>query len=478
MRRSLNAEGAAAVTPPSGSGTLAASIETMKVLIVDDERDIRDTLAMVLEYQGWETAQAASASEAVRELEKGPLPEVCLLDVKMPGRDGLDLLAEMRDRWPSVAVVMVSGHGDATTGFEAARRGAFEFLEKPLSEERVLLTVRNAGVRSQLETENVALKRKVDEQYQILGQSKPMQQVVALIERVGPTHARVLVTGENGTGKELVARNLHEHSPRWKEAFVEVNCAAIPRELIESELFGHEKGSFTGAAAARKGRFELAHGGTLFLDEIGDMDASAQAKVLRVLETGVLTRVGAEEGRTVDVRVIAATNKDLQAEVAAGRFREDLLYRLNVVEIHLPALHERREDVPVLARHFLTEACRRNDIAPRRLAQDCEAWLSAQTYPGNVRQLRNLMERLAILANGDPIQAGEAERLMSQKKAASAVSDPFTECESYDDFKALSERRFLEQKLLENNGNIKRTAERLGMMRSNLYKKIEKYHLK
>ncbi len=450
----------------------------MKVLIVDDERDIRDTLDMVLRYAGYETALAASAAEALRELEKEPPPEVCLLDVKMPGRDGLDLLAEIKDRWPSVAVVMVSGHGDAHTGFEAARRGAYEFLEKPLAEERVLLTVRNAGMRSELVRENVALRRKVDAQYQILGQSKAVRDIVALIERVAPTQARVLVTGENGTGKELVARNLHEHSPRWKAPFVEVNCAAIPRELIESELFGHEKGSFTGAAGMRKGRFELADGGTLFLDEIGDMDASAQAKVLRVLETGAVTRVGGEQAIKVDVRVIAATNKDLPAEVAGGRFREDLLYRLNVVEIRLPPLHERREDVPLLARHFLAEACRKNEIAPRRLHVDCEAWLAGRTYPGNVRQLRNLMERLAILADGEPIPASEAQRLMTPQKSEGASADPFNECETFEEFKNVSEKLFLEHKLLENNGNIKRTAERLQMMRSNLYKKIEKYRLR
>jgi two-component system nitrogen regulation response regulator NtrX len=290
----------------------------------------------------------------------------------------------------------------------------------------------------------------------------------------------VLVTGENGTGKELVARNVHELSTRWKQPFIEVNCAAIPSELIESELFGHEKGAFTGAAAARKGRFELADGGTLFLDEIGDMDAAAQAKVLRALETGEITRVGSETSHKVDVRVVAATNKDLAAEVAAGRFREDLLYRLNVVEVHLPPLHERREDIPLLARHFLTEACRKNEIATRKLAPECESWLSAQTYDGNVRQLRNLMERLAILANGDPIPAAEAQRLMSPRKAAEAAAsgDPFGDCETFEDFKNLSEKLFLERKLLENNGNIKRTAERLQMMRSNLYKKIEKHQLR
>jgi two-component system nitrogen regulation response regulator NtrX len=449
----------------------------MRVLIVDDEADIRATLEMVLSYQGYEITQAASASEAVQALEKGPLPEVCILDVKMPGRDGLDLLAEIRDRWPSVAVVMVSGHGDAHMGFEASRRGAYEFIEKPLGEERVLLTVRNAAVRSELQRDNQALKRKVDQRYEILGESKPIQDVKKMIARVAPTHARVLVTGENGTGKELVARNIHEQSPRWKAGFVEVNCAAIPRELIESELFGHEKGSFTGAAGMRRGRFELADGGTLFLDEVGDMDPSAQAKVLRVLETGEVSRVGAEKSHTVDVRVIAATNKDLDAEVEEGRFREDLLYRLNVVEIDLPPLHGRREDIAPLARHFLADACGKNEIKLRKLHANAEAYLTGQVYAGNVRQLRNLMERLAILADGDPIPAAEVERLLSARRGMRG-GDPFTECETFDAFKQASERMFLDQKLTENNWNIKRTAERLSMMRSNLYKKIEKYKLK
>jgi len=449
----------------------------MRVLIVDDEQDIRETLGMILSYEGHETVSAGNVREALASLEAEPLPDVVLLDVKMPGRDGLDLLAELSDRWPSVPVVMMSGHGDAPMGFEASRRGAFEFMEKPLSQDRVLLTVRNAGTRRQLERENVELKRKVKSQYAILGESAAIRKIEELIERVAPTQARVLITGDNGTGKELVARNLHERSQRWQGAFVEVNCAAIPHELIESELFGHEKGSFTGAANARKGKFELADGGTLFLDEVGDMDASMQAKVLRVLETGVVTRVGSEKDRKVDVRVLAATNKDVPVEVEEGRFREDLLYRLNVVEIHLPPLHHRRDDVPLLARHFMAAACKKNDITPRKLHKECEAYLAGQNYAGNVRQLRNLMERLAILADGDPIPAAEAERLFRRRRTGSA-GDPFTECETFEEFKLTSERMFLEQKLIENNWNIKRTSERLHMMRSNLYKKIEKYKLK
>ena len=448
----------------------------MRVLIVDDEQDIRETLEMILGYEGHEVQLAGRASEAVASLEAGPLPDICLLDVKMPGRDGLDLLAELTDRWPSVAVVMMSGHGDAHMGFEASRRGAFEFLEKPLHQDRVLLTLRNAGTRTQLVRENTELKRKVTKQYEILGDSEAVGKVEAMIDRVAPTHARVLITGENGTGKELVARNLHERSARWKQPFVEVNCAAIPRELIESELFGHEKGSFTGASSARKGRFELADGGTLFLDEVGDMDPSMQAKLLRALETGVVSRVGSEKDHKVDVRVLAATNKDLQVEVEEERFREDLLYRLNVVEIHLPPLHERRQDIPLLARHFLAAGCRKNDLTARKLHPDAEAFLQAQKFAGNVRQLRNLMERVAILADGDPIPGAEVERLFRKRRAS--MSDPFQECETFEEFKHASERMYVEQKLIENNWNIKRTAERLHMMRSNLYKKIEKYKLK
>jgi two-component system nitrogen regulation response regulator NtrX len=289
----------------------------------------------------------------------------------------------------------------------------------------------------------------------------------------------VLLTGETGTGKDLAAKAVHYNSDRAAKPFVNITCSALPEQLLESELFGHERGAFTDARQQKRGLFETADGGTIFLDEIGEITAGLQSKLLRFLEEKTFKRVGGLADIRVDVRVIAATNKDLAAEVAAGRFREDLLYRLNVVEIHLPPLHERRDDIPLLARHFLTEACRRNEIAARKLAADCESWLAAQTYDGNVRQLRNLMERLAILANGDPIPATEAQRLMSPKKAADGGEvDAFAECETFEEFKNVSEKQFLERKLLENNGNIKRTAERLQMMRSNLYKKIEKHQLK
>jgi two-component system nitrogen regulation response regulator NtrX len=433
---------------------------------------------MILEYEGYDVQEAASGPEGLASIEREP-PDLVFMDIRMPGLDGLEALQKIRQINEVLPVVIISGHGTVSTAVEATKLGAFDFIEKPLASERVLVTIRNALDSTRLQDENRSLKRAVEARYQMVGESVALRQIWDSIKRAAPTNATVLLLGESGAGKELVARSIHRNSLRSRDRFVQVNCAAIPEELIESELFGHEKGSFTGATGARKGRFELAHGGTLFLDEIGDMDAAAQAKVLRVLETGMVTRVGGETSHKVDVRVVAATNKDLAAEVAAGRFREDLLYRLNVVEIHLPPLHERREDVPLLARHFLTEACRRNEIAARRLTPECESWLSAQKFDGNVRQLRNLMERLAILANGDPIPAPEAERLMSAKKAAEgAVSDPFADSETFEDFKNAAEKLFLERKLLENNGNIKRTAERLQMMRSNLYKKIEKHQLK
>ncbi|MHC4471640.1 MAG: sigma-54-dependent transcriptional regulator [Planctomycetota bacterium] len=444
-----------------------------KVLIVDDEADIRETVDMILRYEKYETLLAKDGEEAL-----GLLPEadLVLLDVKMPGMDGLEVLAEMKDRRPDVDVIMISGHGTIHTAVEATKLGAFDFIEKPLDRERVLLTLKNAASVRRLEKENVALRSRISERYRILGESPALAKILQTIDKVAPTQARVLVTGENGTGKELVARNIHERSQRWRGPFVEVNCAAIPRELIESELFGHEKGSFTGAVARRLGKFELADGGTIFLDEIGDMDAAAQSKVLRVLEDSAIERVGGDRPVAVDVRVLAATNKDLRGAVDDGSFREDLFYRLNVVPIHVPTLAERREDVPLLARHFLTEAVLANDVEERTLLAEAEAFLVRQSWPGNVRQLRNLMERVAILANEPEIGPENLEEHLTPRRPR--VGDPITECTSFEEFKNTSERLFLETKLIENDWNIKRTAESLGMQRSHLYKKIDKYSLK
>ena len=445
------------------------------VLVVDDEADIRETVDMILRYEKYSTLLARNGEEALRLLED-PGADVVLLDVKMPGMDGLEVLAEMKRRRPDLDVIMISGHGTIHTAVEATKLGASDFIEKPLDRDRILLTVKNAARVRRLAAENVKLRGKVSERVRILGESAAIQKILATIDKVAPTQARVLITGENGTGKELVAKNIHERSTRADGPLIEVNCAAIPRELIESELFGHEKGSFTGAVGRRKGKFELADGGTLFLDEIGDMALAAQSKVLRVLEDSIVERVGGESPLRVDVRVVAATNKDLREAVEAGEFREDLYYRLNVVPIHVPALAERRDDIRLLARHFLTEAVRTNDLGPRSLTAEAEAFLTAASWPGNVRQLRNLMERVAILTTEEKIGPGEIEVHLAARRRR--VGDPFTECTSFEEFKLTSERVFLETKLNENEWNIKRTAENLGMQRSHLYKKIEKYGLK
>ena len=460
------------------SGTVPATREDTpmtRVLIVDDEADIRETVDMILRYEKFETLLAKNGEEAL-QLLADPGADLVLLDVKMPGMDGIEVLEKIKDRHPGVEVVMISGHGSIGTAVEATKLGALNFLEKPLDRDRLVLLLKNASKLRSLADENRDLRGKVSERYRILGESPALGLIMKTVDKVAPTQARVLITGENGTGKELVARNIHEKSARWRGPFVEVNCAAIPRELIESELFGHEQGSFTGAVARRKGKFELADRGTILLDEIGDMDLAAQSKVLRVLEESKIERVGGDAPVEVDVRILAATNKDLALAVDEGEFREDLYYRLNVVPIHVPTLTERREDIPLLARHFLALAVHTNDLENRVLTVDGEAFLVKQPWPGNVRQLRNLMERVAILTSTNEIdEAALAAHLTPRRRA---TADPVAECESFEDFKNESERLFLETKLIENDWNIKRTAERLGMQRSHLYKKIERYSLK
>ncbi|MEN8150405.1 MAG: sigma-54 dependent transcriptional regulator [Planctomycetota bacterium] len=446
-----------------------------RVLVVDDEADIRDTVDMILRYEKYETLLAKNGEEALAALDETGA-DVVFLDVKMPGMDGIEVLREIGQRHPDVDVVMISGHGTIETAVEATKAGAFDFIEKPLDRERLLLTLKNAVKVKSLAEENVRLRGQVTEKHRILGESQAVEKILGAVEKVAPTQARVLITGGNGTGKELVARNVHQRSGRWNRAFVEVNCAAIPSELIESELFGHEKGSFTGAVAQRKGKFEQADGGTLFLDEVGDMDPTAQSKVLRVLEDSLVQRVGGDKAVKVDVRVLAATNKDLAEAVENGEFREDLYYRLNVVPIHVPSLAERREDVALLALAFLEKAVADNDLPHRSLTADALAFLAKQPWPGNVRQLRNLMERVAILTLEDEIGVATLEANLAPRRAP--AGDPFTECASFEEFKLTSERMFLESRLIENDWNIKRTAENLGMQRSHLYKKIEKYRLK
>jgi two-component system nitrogen regulation response regulator NtrX len=450
---------------------------TNRILVVDDEGGIRDALRQVLEYEGWQVRTAGSGGEGIT-LCTGFHPHVVLLDVKMAGLDGLETLTRLRDLEDPPVVVMISGHGTIATAVQATQRGAFDFLEKPLDTDRLMVTLRNAVLQSALAGENRELRRVVDTRFPMVGTSLALEEVRALIARVGPTHARVLITGDNGTGKELVARALHEASPRRERAFIEVNCAAIPTELIESELFGHMKGSFTGAFADRAGKFELADGGTLFLDEIGDMSLSAQAKVLRVLQEGLVTRIGGSKTVPVDVRVLAATNKDLAEEIEEGRFREDLYYRLNVVPIHVPPLRDRLEDVPALAEHFGQTLSAGTGLAPRPLTPDAVRALQRRNWPGNVRELRNAMERLLILAPGKQITAADVERLLPAGEGPPAdLPLEANRASTFETFKQDAERAFLLTKLREHGWNVAETARTLDMPRSNLYKKIEKYRL-
>ena len=450
-----------------------------RVMVVDDEKGIRDALKQVLEYEEIEVQTAASGHEAARVYPEFK-PHLVFLDVKMEGMDGLETLKKLRELDPQAQVVMISGHGTIQTAVEATQLGAYDFLEKPLDTDRILLTLRNALQHVVLVNENVRLKQEVRAQYEIVGSSKAIKQVIGLVEKVAPTPARVLITGENGTGKELVARAIHALSPRASGPFVEVNCAAIPTELIESELFGHMKGSFTGAFADRAGKFELADGGTLFLDEIGDMSLSAQAKVLRALQEGVISRVGSGKALPVDVRVIAATNKHLGAEIEEGRFREDLLYRLNVVPIHVPPLRERRGDVTQLVTHFATELTKdglpAKDFEPAAIER-----LSAHDWPGNIRELKNAVERLLILATGRTVTQNDVERLVGREDAGGTgrtrVDASWMRAGTFEDFKQAAERAFLLGKLQQHDWNVSETARTLQMPRSNLYKKIERYGL-
>jgi two-component system nitrogen regulation response regulator NtrX len=454
-----------------------------RVLVVDDEKGIREALTQLLEYEDIEVRACASGSEGLG-LYAEFRPHLVLLDVKMQGMDGLETLRKLRELDPRAQVVMISGHGTIQTAVEATQLGAYDFLEKPLDTDRILLTLRNALEHIDLTSENLRLKAEVHAQYEIVGTSRAVKGVIERIEKVAPTGARVLITGENGTGKELVARAIHTLSPRAKQPFVEVNCAAIPTELIESELFGHMKGSFTGAFADRAGKFELADGGTLFLDEVGDMSLSAQAKVLRALEEGVISRVGSGKTVPVDVRVVAATNKDLRAEIAAGRFREDLLYRLNVVPIEVPPLRARRADVPQLVEHFVARLTDRGGLEAKGLDPEALKRLAAYDWPGNIRELRNAVERLLILAPGPAITLADVERIAgvgAREGGGTGPVDvsaaPWMRAATFEEFKQVAERTYILAKLQENDWNVSETARTLDMPRSNLYKKIERYGL-
>jgi two-component system nitrogen regulation response regulator NtrX len=448
-----------------------------RLLVVDDETAIRDVLRQLFEYEGYEVEVAGDGAAALDAVKRSR-PHVTFLDVKMPGEfDGLQTLERIRADDPTAVVVMISGHGTIDTAVEATRAGAYDFLEKPLDTDRLLVTLRNALERQGLGERVARLRDEVEARHEIVGRSFQIRQVLERLERVAPTDARVLISGENGTGKELVARAIHRLSARAERPFIEVNCAAIPSELIESELFGHIKGSFTGAVADRAGKFEQADGGTLFLDEIGDMSQAAQAKVLRALEEGVVSRVGGSRAVSVDVRVVAATNKDLAAEIRAGRFREDLFYRLNVVPIQVPPLRERTEDIPLLVQYFLSRAVKDERVRPRAITDDAMARLTTLEWPGNVRELRNTVERLLILAPGDRIDRAAVDLLVAGAGGEGGLGGELASAATYSEFKDRAERAFILQKLREYDWNIAETARQVEMPRSNLYKKIEKYGL-
>jgi two-component system nitrogen regulation response regulator NtrX len=447
-----------------------------RLLIVDDEVSIGDALQQVFEYEGHQVRVARDGPGALAMVEED-LPDVTFLDVKMPGMDGLEALDHIRAHDPQALVIMISGHGTIDTAVDATRKGAYDFLEKPLDTDRLLVTLRNALAQKGLADNVERLMIEVESRHEIVGSSFQIRKVLERVERVGPAEARVLITGENGTGKELVARAIHRTSTRSKKPFVEVNCAAIPSELIESELFGHIKGSFTGAVADRAGKFEQAHGGTLFMDEVGDMSLAAQAKVLRALEQGVVTRVGSGKSIEVDVRVVAATNKDLEAEIKEGNFREDLYYRLNVVPIELPPLRERREDIPMLVQHFVALLERKDGVVPREISRTAMERLQELDWAGNVRELRNTVERLLILSSGDSIGADDVEYLVSGGSGGAGLGSELLQADTFSDFKDQAERAFLLQKLREHDWNVSETARTIDMPRSNLYKKIERYGL-
>jgi two-component system nitrogen regulation response regulator NtrX len=439
------------------------------ILIVDDEQSIRDSLAGLLADEGYATQCAADGEEGLKALRggQGVDPDLVLLDIAMPGRDGVDILEEMRRTRPELPVVMMSGHATIETAVRATQLGAYDFIEKPLSVEKLLLTIQHALDRSRLERENLELRSRALRAHEILGDSDVITSLKQQIEIAAPTNGWVLISGENGTGKELVARQIHVQSGRADGPFIEVNCAAIPEELIESELFGHEKGAFTGAVQQKIGKFELADRGTIFLDEIADMSLKTQAKILRILQEHKFERVGGTATIEVDVRVIAATNKALEKEIAEGRFREDLYYRLNVIPFHVPALRERRGDIPPLARAFVDEFCRESGAGPKEVAARAMARLEAYAWPGNVRELRNLMERLVLMTRGPRIVEADLPESV-RAGARSEPGDPATLDEARKSF----EREYLMARLEEHGWHISRTAEAVGMARESLSRKI------
>ncbi len=456
-----------------------------RILVIDDEAGIRDSMRRTLEYQGYQFVGAATGQEGLALVERDP-PDLVFLDIKMPGMDGLEVLERIKTANPTVPVVMVSGHGTAQNAFEARDKGAVGFIEKPFSEPVLLERIEKELNLSRTQDENRTFRKEIDSKYQMVGSSPALRKVEDAIKRAAPAHATVLLQGESGVGKELVARTIHRQSPRSRERFVQVNCAAIPEDLIESELFGHEKGSFTGATERQVGKFEQADRGTIFLDEVGDMSLKTQAKVLRVLQEGEVERLGSAKTVNVDVRVIAATNKNLEEEIDKGNFREDLYFRLAVIPISVPPLRERPDDVGLLTRHFLSQLSRENNRRPKQMTPTALEAMKRHRWRGNIRELRNTIERLIIMTEGDTIDVADLpESIKSERPPARPASAggpsttaPAMEAGTLRAFKESAERAWLVEKLRENGWNISKTAEVIGTPRSNLYKKLEQYAIK
>jgi len=461
-----------------------------RILIIDDEAAIRDSLKMILEYEDYEFIGAASGPDGIATVKRES-PDLVLLDIKMPGMNGLETLAEIRRVDEALPVAMISGHGTITDAMQATRLGAFDFIEKPFTSERVLVTVAKGLEVRELRQENRELKLATESKYEIVGQSGSLRKVLEAVKRAAPTNATVLLLGESGVGKELVARTIHRNSPRAGQRFIQVNCAAIPEELIESELFGHEKGSFTGATEKQIGKFEQADRGTIFLDEIGDMSPKTQAKVLRVLQEQEVERIGSARTTKVDVRVIAATNKNLEEAIQRNEFREDLYFRLNVIPIVVPPLRERRDDIPLLVQHFARRTSDEHNLKPKRFEPAAMDALQRYRWRGNIRELRNAIERVMIMAPGDVVRVDDLPGELRGGEPPARVSAPVEDAApvplavdkappggTLREFKDAAERAYLVQKLRETNWNISKTAEIIDTPRSNLYKKLEQYGIK
>jgi len=449
------------------------------ILVVDDEESIRSTLSGVLEDEGYRVLFANDGLAAL-EVVRNELPDLVLLDIWMPKLDGLATLGRLKEQYPTLTVIMMSGHGTIETAVRSTKLGAYDFIEKPLSLEKLIVQVHNALNLGRLKEENETLREQALSEHDMVGRSMAMQKLQEQIKLVAPSNASVLVTGENGTGKELVARSIHFHSQRHDQPFIAINCAAIPEELIESELFGHEKGAFTGALAQKKGKFDLADGGTLFLDEIGDMSLKTQAKILRILQERKFERVGGTRTMEVDVRVIAATNKVLEDEIKGGNFREDLYYRLNVVPFTVPPLRERKEDIPALIDHFLEFFCSRDGRDKKIPSAEALELMKSYDWPGNVRELKNLVERLVIMTPGATITAAHMPEYIAaggdaREEAGGSKLDGFLELNTLREAREEFEKEFIIQKLEEYGWNISKTAEAIELERSNLHRKIKSY---